>query len=283
MFQYDVDSGFQLLHADRYSRPVTHNCIVQQPKPSHGTAVAADRLGRVFFLAPEPESYGYERNMYTAAQYHMGQSAAGITPANLLQPSKASGLVEQKQDAQTQSAARSASLHDRSQGIPNSSSASPDPVGQQSASAQLHQGAAILSQLHGDYAHQQDLYAQQQSGPSTPISVHQSSALTAALSASPQGHRHNSRAQQQSSIASSSWVSVTRAGDVVQISSITSDQYQVLSMLQRAMTADAVTAPLSGCDPCRWRTDSFSSQARSQVQGRFAVQMALYMLFYSIV
>ena len=309
MFQYDVDSGFQLLHADRYSRPVTHNCIVQQPKPSHGTAVAADRLGRVFFLAPEPESYSQESNMYTAAQYHMGQSAAGITPANLLQPSKAGGLDKQQQDAQSQSAVQDASSRDQSQQMSASSSALPDPSGQQSASAQLHQGAAILSQLHGDYTHQQGLYAQQQSvssaqlhqeanleatspsggcggypytqqqsGPSTPSSVHQSSALTAALSASPQAHRQARRAQQQSSMEQSSWVSVTRAGDVIQISSITVDQYQLLAALQRAMLADAVTAPLSGCDLFQWRTDLRFHQARPQFQGELAAMARQDML-----
>lgn len=273
LFQYDVGSGFQMLHADRYSRPVTHNCVVQQPKPSHATVAAADRLGRVFFLAPEPQSYGYERNMYTAAQYHMGQCPAGIADANLLQPSRHSDLeaVQTLQDSPTQSATLHSPSYKHRSGSALPPLAVPEPSGQQSPAAQLHQGAAILSQLHDD--HSQDMRQQAslthpQSISRSPYTGHLSSALTAALTASPTSHTQQSRTQQPSSGDGCSWVVVTTAGDVVQISSVSADQYQLLAALQAVMAADAITAPLSGCELSQYRASLQPIQAGPHMQGK---------------
>ena len=75
----------RMLQADSYSRPVTHSSAIQNPIPSQATVGAVDRKGRALFLAPEPESFGPERNMYTSVQYYLGQTPAGIVQGNLRQ------------------------------------------------------------------------------------------------------------------------------------------------------------------------------------------------------
>ncbi len=47
---------------------------------------------------------------------------------------------------------------------------------------------------------------------------------------------------------SSSWVTVTTAGDVMQLTSISEEQHKLLADLQHVMLKDAATAPLSGCN-----------------------------------
>lgn len=47
---------------------------------------------------------------------------------------------------------------------------------------------------------------------------------------------------------SSSWVTVTTAGDVMQLTSISEEQHRLLADLQHVMLKEAATAPLSGCN-----------------------------------
>lgn len=90
VYEYKPDqtphgTGLRMLQADSYSRPVTHSSAIQNPIPSQATVGAVDRKGRALFLAPEPESFGPERNMYTSVQYYLGQTPAGIVQGNLRQ------------------------------------------------------------------------------------------------------------------------------------------------------------------------------------------------------
>jgi len=84
-YDFKADSGFRMIHADRHSRPISHCAAVQNPTPSQATIAAVDQKGRALFMAPDPETYGPERNMYTAVQYHLGQAPAGIVEGNLRQ------------------------------------------------------------------------------------------------------------------------------------------------------------------------------------------------------
>ncbi len=43
-------------------------------------------------------------------------------------------------------------------------------------------------------------------------------------------------------------MTVTTAGDVMQLTSMSEDQHQLLAELQNVMVKDAATAPLSGCN-----------------------------------
>jgi len=52
---------------------------------------------------------------------------------------------------------------------------------------------------------------------------------------------------------SSSWVTVTTAGDVMQLTSISEQQHKLLVDLQHVMVKDAATAPLSGCNLGHYR------------------------------
>ena len=85
VYEYKTGTGFRMLQADSSSRPVTHSSAIQHPIPCQATVGAIDRQGRAIFLAPEPESFGPERNMYTAVQYYLGQTPAGIVQGNLRQ------------------------------------------------------------------------------------------------------------------------------------------------------------------------------------------------------
>lgn len=264
-----------MLHADRYSRPVTHNCIMQQLKPSSVSLAAVDRLGRAFFFAPEPESFGYERNMYTAAQHNIGQSTAGIASGSLLQPPRHSNTGEvHQQDSQLQPLNLSLQLHEQISDLGPSSSASFEPS-QHASAARQQQGAGTFSRSH-DHGRQDMLqqasHTPQRSLITSPSNRHQASALTEELLASPQGYGQSSKAQQQSSPEGSSWVVVTTAGDVVQISSITAGHHQVLAALQTAMMQDSVTAPLSGCDLGQHRLVLQANHMRAQQQGRLALR-----------
>ena len=84
-YDFKPESGFRMLHADRHSRPICQCTAIQNHMPSQATVAAVDQKGRALFLAPEPETYGPERNMYTAAQYYLGQAPAGIVQGNLKQ------------------------------------------------------------------------------------------------------------------------------------------------------------------------------------------------------
>lgn len=82
VYEY-TGAGLRMLQADSNSRPVTHSTAIRDPIPCQATVGAVDRQGRVLFLAPEPETFGPERNMYTAVQYYLGQTPAGIVQGNL--------------------------------------------------------------------------------------------------------------------------------------------------------------------------------------------------------
>ncbi len=61
--------------------------------------------------------------------------------------------------------------------------------------------------------------------------------------------RHNcQKADKGRATKSSSWVTVTTAGDVMQLTSISEEQHKLLADLQHVMVKDAATAPLSGCN-----------------------------------
>ncbi|KAL0053786.1 hypothetical protein WJX82_010771 [Trebouxia sp. C0006] len=62
-YDFKADSGFRMIHADRHSRPISHCAAVQNPTPSQATIAAVDQKGRALFMAPEPETYGPERNI----------------------------------------------------------------------------------------------------------------------------------------------------------------------------------------------------------------------------
>ena len=60
---------------------------------------------------------------------------------------------------------------------------------------------------------------------------------------------HNSqKAVKGRATKSGSWVTVTTAGDVMQLTSISEEQHKLLADLQHVMLKDAATAPLSGCN-----------------------------------
>ena len=88
VYEFNLSTGLCMLQADSYSRPVTHCLAVQNPTPCQATVGAVDRQGRAFFLAPEPETFGPERNMYAAVQYYLGQTPAGIVQGNLRQAAR---------------------------------------------------------------------------------------------------------------------------------------------------------------------------------------------------
>ena len=79
------DSGFHMLQADFHSSPVSHCSAIQDLLPSQASVAAVDRKGRALFLAPEPDTFGPEHNMYTAALFHLGQAPSGIVQGNLRQ------------------------------------------------------------------------------------------------------------------------------------------------------------------------------------------------------
>ena len=85
LYDCKPDSGFHMLQADSRSSPVSQCSAIQDPVPSQASVAAVDRKGRAFFLAPEPDTFGPECNMYTAAQFHLGQAPAGIVQGNLRQ------------------------------------------------------------------------------------------------------------------------------------------------------------------------------------------------------
>lgn len=85
VYDFKSDSGFAMLHSDSHSRPVSHCLAIQNPLPSQATVAAVDREGRALFLTPRPESFGPERNMFTAVQYTIGQMPAGIVHGTLRQ------------------------------------------------------------------------------------------------------------------------------------------------------------------------------------------------------
>ena len=88
VYEFNLGTGLCMLQADSYSRPVTHCLAIQNPTPCQATVGAVDRQGRAFFLAPEPETFGPERNMYAAVQYCLGQTPAGIVQGNLRQAAR---------------------------------------------------------------------------------------------------------------------------------------------------------------------------------------------------
>lgn len=114
-YDFKADSGFRMIHADRHSRPISHCAAVQNPTPSQATIAAVDQKGRALFMAPEPETYGPERNMYTAVQYHMGQATAGIVEGNLRQRPRDDD--NNAEPSQTASSSSSFSNHQDSFGV----------------------------------------------------------------------------------------------------------------------------------------------------------------------
>jgi hypothetical protein len=114
-YDFKADSGFRMIHADRHSRPISHCAAVQNPTPSQATIAAVDQKGRALFMAPEPETYGPERNMYTAVQYHMGQAPAGIVERNLRQRPRDDD--NNAEPSQTASSSSSFSNHQDSFGL----------------------------------------------------------------------------------------------------------------------------------------------------------------------
>ncbi len=61
------------------------------------------------------------------------------------------------------------------------------------------------------------------------------------------GHS-NQKADKGRAAKSSSWVTVTTAGDVMQLTSVSEEQHKLLADLQHVMLKEAATAPLSGCN-----------------------------------
>ena len=105
-YDFQADSGFRMIHADRHSRPISHCSAVQTPVPSQATVAAVDQKGKALFLASEPETFGPERNMYMAVQYYLGQAPAGIVEGNLRRhPRNDSGDAEPDQLAPSSSSA----------------------------------------------------------------------------------------------------------------------------------------------------------------------------------
>lgn len=276
IFRHDEQLGFQLLHADRYSRPITHSCITQQPRPSDAAVAAVSCTGQVVFLDQEPLGYSHERNMYTAAHHSVGQRTTGIACASLLRPPGQSNFPGMQQQGHSLEAVDLfPRLLQQEVSEDQASSSVFHQSGDMSPPAQHQHRAFAVSRVHDSNLpdSQQQVTATAQSRlAASPSNMHQSSALTAALAASPQTHESTAQ-QQQGGVGDSSWVVVTTAGDVVQISSITSDQHQVLAALQAVMTVDAVTAPLSGFTLQQDRGTLQPSQGRQQ-QGRLSVLMA---------
>ena len=56
------------------------------------------------------------------------------------------------------------------------------------------------------------------------------------------------KADEGRAMKSSSWVTVTTAGDVMQLISMSEEQHKLLADLQHVMVKEAATAPLSGCN-----------------------------------
>ncbi len=68
---------------------------------------------------------------------------------------------------------------------------------------------------------------------------------------------------------SSSWVTVTTAGDVIQLKTLSAQQHQLLAALQHVMAKHAEVAPLSGCDLGQYRAarDSPGAEKLQQAPG----------------
>lgn len=114
-YDFRAETGFRMIHADRHSRPISHCAAVQNPTLSQATIAAVDHKGRALFMAPEPETYSPERNMYQAVQYHMGQAPAGIEEGNLRQRPRDDDT--NAEPTQTASSSSSSSNHQDSFGL----------------------------------------------------------------------------------------------------------------------------------------------------------------------
>ena len=59
-----------------------------------------------------------------------------------------------------------------------------------------------------------------------------------------------------------SWVTVTTAGQVIQLATLSEHQHQLLAALQHVMAKHPVVAPLSGCDLNQYRAAQGKPQHR---------------------
>lgn len=59
-----------------------------------------------------------------------------------------------------------------------------------------------------------------------------------------------------------SWVTLSTAGHVTQLASLSEQHHQLLAALQRVMSGDPAVAPLSGCDLARYRAPQDQSPSR---------------------
>ncbi|KAL0033688.1 hypothetical protein WJX77_000833 [Trebouxia sp. C0004] len=229
-YDFKADSGFRMIHADRHSQPISHCAAVQNPTPSQATIAAVDQKGRALFMAPEPETYGPERNMYTAVQYHLGQAPAGIAEGNLRQRPR----DDDNNAEPSQTASPSFSIHQDSFSL--SWSALPEFGGD----ALRGGGGAEESGMGfmvGPAVHPPQTFGRPQVMPSGQGAI---------------GHR-SLKADKGRATKSSSWVTVTTAGDAMQLTSISEEQHKLLADLQHVMVKDAATAPLSGCSLEQYR------------------------------
>ncbi|KAL3137577.1 hypothetical protein ABBQ38_004860 [Trebouxia sp. C0009 RCD-2024] len=231
VYECKADTGFRMLQADCHSRPVSHCSAIQNPTPSQATVGAVDRKGRAFFLAPEPESFGPERNMYTAVHYHLGQTPAGIVQGNLRQVSRdgASG-------SETRAPGWSSLSHQ--EGCMMSVSALP------TAETTPSQGG--VAGLGGSAA-----------DPPQPTGRLEGS--LPGLAALTGLQREADRAP---ALRSHSWVTVSTAGHVTQLASLSEQHHQLLAALQHVMSRDPAVAPLSGCDLAQYRAPQDQSPSR---------------------
>ena len=76
---------------------------------------------------------------------------------------------------------------------------------------------------------------------------------------------------------SHSWVTVSTAGHVMQLASLSEQQHQLLAALQKVMSRDPAVAPLSGCDLGQYRSAQGQALSRRLPQAEGApVQPFVY-------
>lgn len=63
-------------------------------------------------------------------------------------------------------------------------------------------------------------------------------------------------------LRSHSWVTVSTAGHVTQLASLSEQHHQLLAALQHVMSRDPAVAPLSGCDLAQYRAPQDQSPSR---------------------
>lgn len=89
----------------------------------------------------------------------------------------------------------------------------------------------------------------------------------------PSGLRHlrgsGQQAEKGQKAGSHSWVTVTTAGDVVQLTTVTESQHLLLADLQHVMVKHKTSVPLSGCDLRQYRAarDSLRPEVMHHAKG----------------